>query len=334
MSLIITPNPGSAADLSDGTIGTGAIVLATSPTISAPTISGHPVVEGVTSTGATGTGNFVFGTSPTIATPTLGAITSSALIANKAIPVFASSGNATMPSQAAMWSTRWNLWGAQLATLPTNMGIGGGAVNSGTFTNPTQANTSLYTAQFRGAWATVVTTANQQVGWRGPATNYWFRGGTAGQGGFFFVCRFGIEAWTAGDRLFVGMNSAPTTCVTGQPSANVNMCGFGIDATDTAITFMHNDGSGTATKTAIAGTTLASLQGYDAYIFMKPNDGTIYYRLDDVNAGTTLVDASTATDVPAANTTMGANAVMGNAANALVTAAQIGIVSVYVESDR
>ncbi len=282
----------------------------------------------------TGSGANVFATSPTLVTPITSAITSSVLTANKAIPVFASSGNANMPVQSSLWSTRWQQWGVQLASLPINNGIGGGAVNSGTFTNPTQANTSLYTAQFRAAYATVVTTANQQVGFRGPATNYWFRGGTAGQGGFFFVCRFGIEAWTAGDRLFVGMNSTPATCVTGQPSANVNMCGFGIDATDTAITFMHNDGSGTATKTAIAGTTLAALQGYDAYIFMKPNDGTIYYRLDDINAGTTLADTSTATDVPAANTTMGANAVMGNAANALVTAAQIGIVSIYVESER
>lgn len=48
--------------------GTGAPVLAV-----APTITGHPTIEGVTSTGATGTGKFVFDTSPTIATPTLSA---------------------------------------------------------------------------------------------------------------------------------------------------------------------------------------------------------------------------------------------------------------------
>jgi len=42
------------------TTGTGAFVLA-----SAPTITGHPTIEGVTSTGATGTGNLVFSASPT-----------------------------------------------------------------------------------------------------------------------------------------------------------------------------------------------------------------------------------------------------------------------------
>lgn len=37
-----------------------------------PTISGHPTIEGVTSTGATGTGNLVFSLSPTLTTPNLG----------------------------------------------------------------------------------------------------------------------------------------------------------------------------------------------------------------------------------------------------------------------
>jgi hypothetical protein len=55
--------------------GTGnTIVLGTSPTI-----SGHPTVEGVTSTGATGTGKFVFDTSPTLATPTLGIATATSI---------------------------------------------------------------------------------------------------------------------------------------------------------------------------------------------------------------------------------------------------------------
>lgn len=45
--------------------GSDEIVRKTSPTISAPTISGHPTIEGVTSTGATGTGKTVFSASPT-----------------------------------------------------------------------------------------------------------------------------------------------------------------------------------------------------------------------------------------------------------------------------
>ena len=54
-----------------GVTGTGNAVLA-----NAPTLTGHPTIEGVTSTGATGTGNLVFSASPTF-TGTLTAATGS-----------------------------------------------------------------------------------------------------------------------------------------------------------------------------------------------------------------------------------------------------------------
>ena len=38
--------------------------------IASPTLTGHPTIEGVTSTGATGTGKLIFDTSPSIASPT------------------------------------------------------------------------------------------------------------------------------------------------------------------------------------------------------------------------------------------------------------------------
>jgi len=55
--------------------GTGTVVAMQT----APTILGHPTIEGVTSTGATGTGNFVFASSPTLTTPVLGAATATSL---------------------------------------------------------------------------------------------------------------------------------------------------------------------------------------------------------------------------------------------------------------
>ncbi len=61
-----------AANLTDETGSGGGFVRATSPTVDAPTISGHPTIEGVTATGATGTGKLVFANSPTLITPALG----------------------------------------------------------------------------------------------------------------------------------------------------------------------------------------------------------------------------------------------------------------------
>ncbi len=54
--------------------GTGVAIFGTSPTISAPNITGHATIEGVTPTGATGTGKIVFDTAPT-----LGAVTATSL---------------------------------------------------------------------------------------------------------------------------------------------------------------------------------------------------------------------------------------------------------------
>src|SRR2546422_6940243 len=73
--------PVAAADLSNGTTGTGAVVLATSPTITTPTISNptisNPTISSPTITGTptgsatTGTGNVVLATSPAITTPSI-----------------------------------------------------------------------------------------------------------------------------------------------------------------------------------------------------------------------------------------------------------------------
>ena len=67
----ITGHPTVEGVTSTGATGTGKFVFDTTPTISNATLSGHPTVEGVTSTGATGTGKFVFDTSPTIVTPSV-----------------------------------------------------------------------------------------------------------------------------------------------------------------------------------------------------------------------------------------------------------------------
>jgi hypothetical protein len=57
--------------------GTGNLVLDTAPSIANPTITGHPTIEGVTSTGATGSGKFVFDHSPSLTTPSFSSIVNS-----------------------------------------------------------------------------------------------------------------------------------------------------------------------------------------------------------------------------------------------------------------
>ena len=253
-------------------------------------------------------------------------------IAGRIVPKWIGPSGVDTPFQAALWGNNTILWTPTTATAGVWQGTAGSSL--GTYTTALPTTTNFYTAMKRGQWATVVTTLNQQVGQR-SSENMFFRGSVAGQGGFFFFCRFGTTTWTAGDRLFVGLSGGTTAIVTGNPSALLNMMGFAIDAGDTAITFMHNDGSGVATKDTIAGQpTLASNQGYDAYIFAKPNDTTIYYRLVNINTGAEIINTSTTTDLAVNTTMMAAHAHMSNGANTPVTSAQIGVNRMYIESDR
>lgn len=78
----------------------------------------------------------------------------------------------------------------------------------------------------------------------------------------------------------------------------------------------------------------ATGQGYDFYMFCKPNDNTIYYRLDNLNLGTTLVDSSVTTTLPAAGTFMGPVVGMSNGtANIVAGTVGIGVNRIYIESD-
>ncbi|CAN5412822.1 hypothetical protein BH10PAT4_BH10PAT4_0990 [soil metagenome] len=233
------------------------------------------------------------------------------------------------PLQNAIWQNNTVLFtpgasaGVWQGTVGSNLGTAGLVI-------PTTTN--LGTMLRRSTFASVVTTLNQQVGTR--TESMFFRGNATSSGGFFFNARFMLATWTAGDRLFVGMSSGTTAVVTVQPSTLLNLLGFCIEAGDTAITFLHNDGTGTGTKDTIAGQpALATNQGYAAYIFCKPNDSTVYWRLDDINLQTTIAEGSTSTDLPVNTTALTAQCIMSNGANTVAGHATIGVNRIYIETD-
>jgi hypothetical protein len=232
--------------------------------------------------------------------------------------------------QAALWQNNVVLW---TPSAPAGVYQGTSGSNLGTAATALPTSTNLYTAMRRSTFASVVTTANQQVGIRTEAM--FFRGAVSGMGGFLFVCRFGITTWTAGDRLFVGLTAGSTAVVTVQPSTVANTAGFCIEAGDTAISFLHTDGSATSIKDPITGQpALANNNAYDAYIYCKPNDSTIYYRLDNVLTGAILVDTSTTSALPSNTTMLAAQCIMSNGANTAAGNATSGINRLYVETNR
>lgn len=253
-------------------------------------------------------------------------------VAGRLLPKWVGPAGIDTPFQPALFSNNVVTWTNTSATAGLWMGtVGAGA---GTFNNTLPSFTNIYTSLRRARYANVVTTTNQILGQRGTEAMY-FRGSIPSTGGFFFFCRFGFDAWTTGGRLFVGLSSNTTgAMIQANPSATVNTLGFGIDAGDTAITFMHNDGTGTATKETIAGQpALATNNGYDAWIYAKPNDSTVYFRLSNINTQSEIINSSVSIDLPISTTGLAPTALASNAALTTVSAIMLGVNRIYVETD-
>jgi len=242
-----------------------------------------------------------------------------------------------MSLQSSLWQNNFMMWTPGPANVGTWVGTNGTNVNSGTgvtaSTLPTTTN--VYTAMRRTTIATAVTTANQSVGLRSDLM--FFQGTAAGQGGFFFSCRFGFDVITAGCRAFVGFTTS-TTPVTADPSTLTNIIGFGFDVADTAWSFYHNGSVGTAIKEPISGQGVLATNntGYDAYIWCAPYSRTVYYRLDRTDTGATIANSSVSSNLPLITslTTLMAEVMMSNGANTAVGAATLGINRLYVETIR
>lgn len=252
-------------------------------------------------------------------------------IVGKMIPKIKGPSGLDTPLQIAFWQNNILMWNPSNATAGVWFGAIGTTTSAGTFTAAAPTTTSLYTIQTRSRYANVATTANQILGIRWSATPTYFLGNTTGRGGFFFFCRMGFDVWTNGGRMFVGLtsNTAGTT-VSGNPSATNNTVGFCIDSTDNgAISFLMRGTAATKTST---GYTAVSGKGYDVYMWAAPNSTTVYWRIDDTNAGTSA-SGSTSTNAPAVNTMMLPNVLASNAALTTVTSIQLGINRLYIETD-
>lgn len=252
-------------------------------------------------------------------------------VAGRTVPKWKAPSGVDYGLQSSLWQNNITQWTPSSATAGTWFGTISTTTSAGTFTVAVPSTTNTYTSITRGRYANVVTTTNQILGVRQSVNPTIFLGNTAGRGGFFFFCRFGFDVWTNGGRMFIGLtaNTAGAT-VSADPSSNNNTIGFCIDAADNgAISFLARGTSATKTST---GYTVVSNRGYDVFMYAQPNSTTVNWRIIDLVAGTEA-SGSTSTNVPAVNTNMMVNAVAGNAALTTVTAIQLGLNKIYVETD-
>lgn len=264
------------------------------------------------------------------------------LVSGRMLPKWMGPAGVDTPFQAAFFGNNIIMY------FPTSSTNGGTATLNtfgiswtagGTVSHPTPA-AGVVTQIHRTRYANVVTTTNQTLGIMATAAGLplFYRGNSAGLGGFFFMCRFTIELWPANTcRIFVGLSDSATAQVTLDiASMTGNLCAFAHDTTDGAnvMWFITRDNT-TTHKTTLAGFNITAGQGYDFYMFCKPNDSTIYYRVDDINAGTTIIDTSETNNLPTNTAMMGPQIHMSNGtANITATTVAPSINRVYIESDH
>jgi hypothetical protein len=250
-------------------------------------------------------------------------------VAGRMLPKWKGPTGADTPFQAALFKNNVVMWnpgatsGYMIGSLVTAI-VAGVSVLPSTTNRYTSLRKNTFTA------ATGVNTMNSLRG-----EPIFYRGAIPTSGGFFFFCRAGFNTWTPTNRLFVGMCVDTTALLTADPSTKFNMLGFAVDTADTAISFMHNDGVGVAIKETIAvQPALATNNVYDFFIYCKPNDSVVYYRIDDLSSNVTLIDSSITLDLPTTTALLIPTCAIGpGATNAGATAASVGVNRMYIESD-
>lgn len=221
--------------------------------------------------------------------------------------------------------------------LPNNNGITtvGLSMNAiGTNTARGQAASPLFQSGIRLGNVSAAS-AGAAGGWRttGAVVNM-LRGGAAGIGGFYIVCRFGVSAFTSDGRLFVGLLASTAVIGNVDPSTLASLFGIGCDSADSNLQLITNDASGLAAKTDLGGNFPAKTANTDLYelrLSALPNGSSIEWSVERLNTGDLAGGSVTASgDLPAATAFMQVHLWINNGATA--SAVGIDVFSLYQES--
>ena len=249
------------------------------------------------------------------------------------------------PLQPALFGNRMVMYLPSTGTTGTGSGtsLGPAWTSNGTVSHPTPSNAApaMTNQMKRTRWANVVTTANQFLGPRMNAASeqqFWRGDGSSpGLGGFFYAARFTVELWAASTcRIFLGLTGSPNSGPVISDTVTLQSCGLWHDTTDsnTTLNFLTRSATATSKQTITLANAITAMSGYDFYMFCPPNGSTLYWRLDDILNNVTY-EGNTATNLPANNTFMQAQASMSNGtANITATTVALGLAGLYCESDH
>lgn len=161
-----------------------------------------------------------------------------------------------------------------------------------------------------------------------------FRGTSAGLGGFFWAGIWGTSTTTGAMRAFAGLQSVATFgSVVTDPSAQLSCAAFMADSGETEYRFGTNDAAGACTRTASFGASFpintASADMYLGMIYAEHGVGSpIYYSLENLITGA-LVEGSVNSDLPGNTALLYPAIALSNGINAPDTAVELDISLIY-----
>jgi hypothetical protein len=180
----------------------------------------------------------------------------------------------------------------------------------------------------------VTATAASSTAGTFASTTQFYIGTQAGSNGFFFQARMAfVTATSSGIYAFVGFtDGAGMRTVNGvnPPGSHV---GFQYSTVrgDTGWKFMTKDGTTQNVSATVLPFGVNTIMDFFIYCPPYPNNGTVYYRIDNVSSSTTA-EGSTATNLPAGATLLRPGFAIGN--TTVTGARNVRISRLYVESDR
>jgi hypothetical protein len=233
--------------------------------------------------------------------------------------------NSSFPLQPSLFGP------AIFSLMPGNGGtitsLGNTFTNSGTVTH-VNSEVIGYAANFATAGAASSTTGT------GSATTSYMLGTQVGSNGFFYNARLAFpDATTTGLLAFVGLTSATmaASVVALNPIASSTI-GFQYSTQrgDLGWKFVTNNGGTPTVSSVVLPFGVSKVMDFYIYSPPFPNNGVIYYRIDNITDGTTAEGQATLT-LPAGGTLLRPGFQINNV-TANVRNVRLG--HLYVETDR
>lgn len=253
-------------------------------------------------------------------------------IANRMLPRVLGPSGVSTPLQPSFFQNNISMVSTGTTTA---MNVVGTAITSvGTLSHPATTEAYGYMTNFASA-ATAGITAGT-----GDNLVKWCRGSVEGANGFFFACRaafpdasYNETGASTGARIFVGLTdqTMAATAAANNPAGNrVGFSRIHVNGSLTETNFWITTRNGTSESRVDTGMLFTPQNVYDFYLFCRPQGTEVFWRVDNVTAGTTQ-EGSVDTYLPLNNVFMRAGCQIGTV-NAV--SRNVRIQRIYCESDR